>query len=54
LNSFRVYRESLSDIFEIIKIAMSKNKESKSLFRKFTEVMTRMVIMHLINRIFEE
>lgn len=32
---------------------MSKNKADKGLFRKMTEVMVRMVIMHLINRIFE-
>lgn len=32
---------------------ISKNKTNKSVFRKMTEVMARMVIMHLINRIFE-
>jgi hypothetical protein len=32
---------------------MGKNKENRALFRKYTEVMARMVIMHLINRIFE-
>lgn len=32
---------------------MTKNKGNKSLFRKLTEVMARMVIMHLINRIFQ-
>lgn len=39
-------------MFESVKSVMSKNKADKGLFRKLTEVMVRMVIMHLINRIF--
>lgn len=40
-------------MFEAGKIAMTKNKTDKALIRKITEVLARMVIMHLINRIFE-
>lgn len=40
-------------MFEAVKNVMQKNKSNKLLLRKLTEVMVRMVIMHLINRIFE-
>ena len=41
-------------MFEIGKEVMVKNKTDKCLIRKITEVLARMVIMHLVNRIFEE
>lgn len=41
-------------MFEVGKKAMVQNKGDKCLMRKITEVLARMVIMHLVNRIFEQ
>ena len=41
-------------MFEVGKIVMMKNKTNKCLMRKITEVLARMVIMHLVNRMFEQ
>ena len=41
-------------MFELGKDVMIKNKTNKCLIRKMTEVLARMVIMHLVNRIFEQ
>lgn len=41
-------------MFEVCKTVMSKNKGNKGLMRKIIEIFVRIVILHLINRIFEE